>query len=361
AKVTYYKHRDIFPVLPEIQELKKFIESDTQMYMGFNWMFKEKASPLSKHTPHYERMLVIMNKLLQEAPFYGDIGPPVFMILSHAMNTQGGFSTFLNKELNGHFKRLFDKWAVFLSSPASCYVFSTDEGGWFSKPALSALADNYSGLRFEDIFVCDSSAKYYGFTSWDDFFVRRLRPNVRPIELAENPDIIGAACESQFYNLAKDVKERDTFWLKGEPYSLLDILNHDELAAQFVGGTVFQGFLQVTGYHRWHSPAAAVVKKIVEVPGTYFCQSPATLNQPNDTNPYLHSLAFLTALSTRMLIFVEADNPRIGMFCFIAVGMAEVSTTESTVTEGQRVARGDELGMFHFGGSSHAMVFRRET
>lgn len=49
AKVTDHKHRDTFPVLPEIQELKKFIESDTQMYMGFNQMFREKASPLSKH------------------------------------------------------------------------------------------------------------------------------------------------------------------------------------------------------------------------------------------------------------------------------------------------------------------------
>ncbi|KAJ6532269.1 hypothetical protein DFH09DRAFT_1408640 [Mycena vulgaris] len=277
--------------------------------MGFNSMFKEKASPLSKHIPHYERMLAVLNKLLQEAPHHGEIGPPV------------GFSTFLNKELNGHFKRMFDKWATFLSSPASASVLGTDKGGWFSKPALTALAENFDGLAFEHIFECDPAAKNRdGFTS--------LRPHVRPIELADNPNIIGAACESQLYNIAKDVKERDTFWLKDEPYSLRDMLNHDEFAAQFVGGTVYQGFLQVTGYHRWHSPAPGVVKKIV---------------------------------THTPVIFVEADNPLIGLFCFIAIGMSEVSTAEATVTEGQRVKRGDELGMFHFGGSSHALVFRPET
>jgi phosphatidylserine decarboxylase len=62
-----------------------------------------------------------------------------------------------------------------------------------------------------------------------------------------------------------------------------------------------------------------------------------------------------------MLIFIESDNPRIDMMVFIAIGMTEVSTCEATVKEGQHVQRGDELGMFHFGGSSHALVFRPET
>ena len=44
---------------------------------------------------------------------------------------------------------------------------------------------------------------------------------------------------------------------------------------------------------------------------------------------------------------------------FISVGMAEVSTNEVTVTAGQRVRKGDQLGMFHFGGSTHCLVFQR--
>ena len=43
----------------------------------------------------------------------------------------------------------------------------------------------------------------------------------------------------------------------------------------------------------------------------------------------------------------------------MAVGMAEVSTCEITVYEGQTVKKGEQIGMFHFGGSTHCLIFRR--
>ena len=44
--------------------------------------------------------------------------------------------------------------------------------------------------------------------------------------------------------------------------------------------------------------------------------------------------------------------------CFLPVGMAEVSTCEITVYQGQHVKKGDQLGLFHFGGSTHCLMFR---
>lgn len=38
--------------------------------------------------------------------------------------------------------------------------------------------------------------------------------------------------------------------------------------------------------------------------------------------------------------------------------MAEVSSCEITVQAGDRVQKGDPLGMFHFGGSTHCLLFR---
>jgi phosphatidylserine decarboxylase len=58
------------------------------------------------------------------------------------------------------------------------------------------------------------------------------------------------------------------------------------------------------------------------------------------------------------MVFIEADNPAIGLMCFLPVGMAEVSTCEVTVYQGQHVKKGDPLGMFHFGGSTHCLMFR---
>ncbi|KAJ7361202.1 phosphatidylserine decarboxylase [Mycena albidolilacea] len=347
-------------LLPVIREFQTLIETNSELYMGFNQMFEQQPpSSLLAAIPNYQTMLKVFNKLIQEAPFYGPIGPPFYMILNAAMNTPGGWSAFLNDQLNAQFKRMFDVWAKFLVSPNSCYVLTSAPGGWFSSPALTALTENFDGLRFEQIFESDPNAEYWGYKSWDDFFVRTFQPGVRTLQAADNPNIINAACESQLYHIARNVQERDTFWLKGEPYSLLNMLNQDEAAPQFIGGTVFQGFLSVTGYHRWHAPVTGVVRKIVHVPGTYFVQSPATLGQSD--NPYLRSLAFITSLTTRLLIFIEADDPRVGLMCFIAVGMTEVSTCEATVAEGKRVQRGDELGMFHFGGSTHVLVFRPQT
>ncbi|KAJ7181516.1 phosphatidylserine decarboxylase [Mycena crocata] len=358
AQPTRLLSRPHLPViLPEIATLQKFIESNSEIYMGFHQMFADRTSPFAQSIPNYKVLLSIMNRLIQDAPFFGDIGPPIFMLLTRAMNTQGGFTTFLNKELNTLFKHIFEKWAAFLASHASCYVLTKEGRGWFSPDALDALTKNFERIPFEEVFVCDPKAKHYGFKSYDDFFSRRLRRGICPVGCPENDDIVVATCESQLYNIATNMKERDSFWIKGEPYSLLDMFNHDESTPHFVGGTVFQGFLQVTSYHRWHAPAAGVVKKIVTVPGTYFCQSPANLGGSDDL-AYLESLAFLTAVAcTRQLFFIEADNPHIGLYCFIAIGMAEISGTEATVKEGDKLAKGAEIGMFHFGGSSHALVF----
>jgi phosphatidylserine decarboxylase len=81
---------------------------------------------------------------------------------------------------------------------------------------------------------------------------------------------------------------------------------------------------------------------------------------PNYVPPYLCSLAFVVLLITCMLFFIEADNLSIGLMCFITIGMTKILTCEEEmVGEGQRINRGDQLGMFHFGGSSHALVLAR--
>ena len=73
------------------------------------------------------------------------------------------------------------------------------------------------------------------------------------------------------------------------------------------------------------------------------------------------SQGYITQLATRALIFIESDNPDIGLMCFVGVGMVEVSTCDITVKMGPKVKKGDELGMFHFGGSSHCLIFQPDV
>ncbi|MGD0710812.1 MAG: phosphatidylserine decarboxylase, partial [Bacteroidales bacterium] len=51
------------------------------------------------------------------------------------------------------------------------------------------------------------------------------------------------------------------------------------------------------------------------------------------------------------------DNPTIGLMCIMPVGMKEISSCQITVHEVQQVKKGEQLGMFHFGGSTHCLIF----
>ena len=91
------------------------------------------------------------------------------------------------------------------------------------------------------------------------------------------------------------------------------------------------------------------------IDGTYYSETPAEEYDPAGPN---ESQGYITEVATRAMIQIEADDPRIGLMCFMAVGMAEVSTCDVTVYVGQHVNKGDQTGMFHFGGSTHCLFFR---
>jgi len=268
------------------------------------------------------------------------------------MGTPAGFTMFTNVRVNAQIKKMLDVWAAFLTSPESCYVLNSSDSGWFGPQAQARMPD------FIQTFICNPEEEYWGFTSWDKFFTRFFRPDVRKVYLPDDNRIVNSACESTVYNIARGVKERDSFWLKGQPYSLLHMLNNDEFAPQFIGGTVFQAFLSVFSYHRWHSPINGRIVKTVLVPGTYYAEALSMGFDPSGPNL---SQAFVTAVATRALIFIESPNPSIGLMCFIAVGMSEVSSCELSVWPGDIVKKGDELGTFHLGGSTYCLVFRPET
>lgn len=306
-------------------------------------------------------MLRLFDYIITTAPDFESnelVGFPINAILDWPMGTPGGYTAFVNPKVNAQFKKMFDVWTQFLTSSESCNVLTDAPNGWFG-PAASAAIPN-----FNETFVCDPDKPYRGFTSWDDFFTRHFRDGLRPVQFHDNETIVNSACESAISCIATNVQARDRFWLKGEPYSLDHILNHDEYAPQFAGGTVYQAFLSALKYHRWASPVNGTVVKVVHVPGTYYAESPEMgflgNGGPGPCAPNL-SQGFITQIAARALVFIQANHPGIGLMCFVAVGMAEVSTCEVTVAPGQVIKKGQELGMFHFGGSTHCLIFRPQT
>jgi len=282
-----------------------------------------------------------------------------------------GHAAFLDVEVNAMLKKVLNEWGKFLLTPKSAEVLGKGKNGWFGptgeKDVMEvANAPLQTSLKFEEFYQCDPHAKHHGFKSWDDFFTRPFRPEARPVAEPENDSVVANACESKTYNVSRNVKLRDNFWIKGQPYSIQDMLAHDPLAEKFAGGTIYQAFLSALSYHRWHTPVSGKIVKAFVQDGTFFSEPLFEgLGDPNtkeiDQGGISNGQGYITSLATRAIIFIEADNPAIGLMAFIGVGMDEVSTCEITVKEGQHVKKGDQTGMFHFGGSSHCLLFRKEV
>lgn len=351
-------------LLPEIAELKDLIERDPELYMYFNQMFEQvPQSAKFKNDPtgrpqirDYHHMLQLINHVMTQAPEFSEsglVGFPINAILDWPMGTQAGTAAFLNHKLNAQLKKILNKWAVFLGSADSRYVLSDDaHTGWFGEDAQKAMP------TFEADFICDPSVPYHGFGSWDDFFTRQFREGRRPVALPDDNSIIANACESAPYRIAKNVALFDEFWIKSQPYSLYHMMDGDPLVHEFEGGTIYQAFLSALSYHRWHSPVSGKILKTKLIDGSYYAEAFSEGYDPAGPND---SQAYITEVAARGLVFIEADNPDIGLMAVLFVGMAEVSSNEFTVYEGQHVNKGDELGMFHFGGSTHCLIFRPEV
>ena len=356
------------PLHPVIEEFKELIEGDAAIYMLFNQMFTQvphkspyNKSPTGKpQVRDYHHMLQLLNAIMTKAPPFnksGLVGFPINAIFDWSMGTTSGFAAFLNERVNRQLKKVLNAWGTFLTSKDSTSVLNRDPcTGWFGKDALEAMFPHSEAPRrkFEEEFKCAPSKPHYGFTSWDDFFLREFREGQRPIASPDDDKVVVNACESAPYRLAHDVKRRDKFWLKAQPYSLEDMLANDDLLDKFLGGTVYQAFLSALSYHRWHSPVSGKVVKAYVKDGTYYSETLAEGFDPSGPN---ESQGYITEVATRALIFIEADNPKIGLMCVMPVGMSEVSSCQITVYEGQRVKKGEQIGMFHFGGSTHCLFF----
>lgn len=362
AETPYvFKHQEVIDFL-------ELIDTDPKLHLLAEQMidqaleYDENDPTGSPQITSYNLMLRIIDHIISTAPEYVPpeekekralIGFPINAILDWCMGTQAGYAFFLDERVNEHFEKILKAWCKYLSSKESAYVLNKNEenGGWLCDKALLEL-----GM---DQYQCDPSKDYYGFESWNDFFTRKFKPDSRPIaEADKDPYVITNACESQPYKISTNVQKDTKFWLKGQPYSLEYMLNHDESADLFVGGTVYQAFLSATRYHRWHSPVDGKVVRCFNVPGTYYAE---VNTYPYDGAGPNNSQGYITHVAARAVILIESDNKDIGLMAFIAVGMAEVSSCVIGVKEGQHLNKGDELGYFQFGGSTHCLIFQKDV
>ncbi|PGH16739.1 hypothetical protein AJ79_01612 [Helicocarpus griseus UAMH5409] len=393
-----------------VETFRKLIENDSALYMLANGMFDEiptkppydkDPTTLKKQVRNYKTMLYLFNTLLKRVPeWFGGKGPngedipngligfPFNIIVDWPMGTASGRQFFLDPRVNDCLKDILNLWGKFLKDPnggtsdPSAGNRLLREAGWNKPEAIAQLERKANEAtpdekykKFQDLYevpIGGCPENFFNFSCWDEFFTRKFKEGIRPVA----DSAVVSACESFPLAFDTEVSRRSTFWLKGTPYSLRDMLGandeaHTDIATfvnKFAGGTVYQAFLSADSYHCWHAPATGQVVYRSILQGTYYAETAATgfgaAGGPDPAGPD-RSQRYITHMATRGILIIDTDKggANIGLVCFIPVGMSEVSTCEwfGNTHVGNSVSKGDLIGAFHAGGSTHALVFQKSA
>ncbi|KAI0104961.1 Phophatidylserine decarboxylase-domain-containing protein [Nemania sp. FL0031] len=379
---------------PTVQDFDQLVKSSARYRMLAAAMLDEVPNkepyindPVGTATIRdYEVLLDVFDHIVKKkAPQWsideykgGLIGFPFNAVLDWPMATPSGYAFFLEPQINEKLKAILNAWRIeLLSTGNSLYVITTESNGWLSDAALKAIEDdtNLEGenLKFTELFQCDpiKDPAHWDFKSWDDFFVRRFKnmETLRPVHFKEDTKWIVNSCESKPFSRQTKVKEYDSFWLKGQPYSIAEMLNYESTyVSKFVGGTVYQAFLSAMSYHRWNSPVKGEVVYAKVIDGTYFSEPTITgFSNPDGPDVAAPDLAqgYICHVATRAVFVIDTKDPVIGLVGAVYVGMADVSTCElGEKFQGNlpvAVDKGEEIGMFHHGGSTHCLLFEKKV
>lgn len=310
-----------------------------------------------------ETLLNAFNNLLNQPPmFINDelVGLPFSAIVVGIDPTQSGMTLFRLPMFNQKMGEILDVWHTFLASEASNTVFSVEGEQWLSPQAKQQY-------QFE-VWQKDNETLPY-WNSWNSFFTRQFKDKnaSRPIAQPDSNQVVVSANDGSLFRWDENISAKDVFWFKDMTYSLADILSSDipeqqkvinqfNLVDLFTDGTIFQTYLNPYNFHRWWSPVnGEVLFDPISIPGCYFNK----LVIPDFAGATTSSLPYLAQVNARGLIIFK--TPDYGYVCCIPLGMSEVSTIafDDTMKAGNNVTKGQEMGMFQYGGSSFCLIFQK--
>jgi len=357
---------------PSVKALKELIESNDVLQYLANNAFKENGNIIQAHQstneapipriPNLEILLHGFNTILNLAPQFINndlVGLPFSAFVVGIDATLGGSTLFRLPMFNEKMKAILEEWAIYLQSSKSNWIFSIEGEQWLSDTAKKQY--DYP------LWAKDSETLPY-WKSWDSFFTRNFKDpkTSRPISGPDTNQVVVCPNDGSLFCWQPQVQKKDVFWLKGMPYSLDDIFSSTDpeqdkiikeykLSEMFENGYVFQTYLNPYNFHRWWVPVnGTVLFDPLVIPGCFFSK----LVLPDYGGATTASTPYLAEANARGLIVF--DTPDFGKVCCIPLGMSEVSTVtfDSAMTKGATVKKGQEMGMFHYGGSSFVVIYQ---
>lgn len=196
-----------------------------------------------------------------------------------------------------------------------------------------------------DLDVDEFARSAFDFKTFNEFFWRGLKPEARPIAGDERVAVLPADGRHLAF---PDVDAAEGFYVKGAKFTLGELFGDQALADKFAGGAMLISRLCPVDYHRFHFPVAGVPGEPRLINGWLYSVSPVALRK---------NIRYLVE-NKRVVTLVE--SPGFGTVAMIEVGATNVGSIKQTHVAGRPVAKGEEKGLFKFGGSCVITVFQRD-
>ncbi|MGL4109509.1 phosphatidylserine decarboxylase [Clostridium sp. LP20] len=184
------------------------------------------------------------------------------------------------------------------------------------------------------------------FTSFNDFFIRELNENARPIDM--DPSALISPGDGRLFaydNISMD----KLIQVKGITYSLSELLGDDEIVKEYDGGICLVLRLCPTDYHRFHFVDSGIPSASKFIDGSYYSVNPVALER----------IPKLYCQNKREWSVFKSEN--FGDIIHVEVGATCVGTIIQSYIPGTKVTKGSEKGYFKFGGSTTILFFKKNT
>lgn len=245
----------------------------------------------------------------------------------------------------------------------------TRAAGWLAERkwgAVTHLIIKLFAQKYQVNFDEAEKGKPSDYSSFNEFFIRPLKADARPIDQTENGLCLPADGR---VSEAGQINENRLLQAKGHYFTLETLLANDsELAQKFKDGQFITTYLSPRDYHRVHMPCDATLRKMIYVPGELYSVNPFLAEHvPNlfarnervicefETafGPMVQILVGATITASMSTVWAGVINPP----------RPEQVTVYEYLTEGEtavHLKKGEEMGAFRLG-STVINLFPKDT
>lgn len=199
-------------------------------------------------------------------------------------------------------------------------------------------------VKEHNINMNDSIKSIDDFTSFNDFFVRKLKPEARPIDKDTN-SLVSPADGKIF--VIENLDNATKFFLKGDEFNLSEFFKNSSLSVKYEDSMMLIVRLAPVDYHRFHFPCDGIISKSKLVEGYYYSVSPHAIRQNFK----------IFCENKREISILQSKN--FGDICIAEIGATMVGGIVQTYKENSSVTKGDEKGYFYFGGSTVLLLLEK--